>query len=499
MSKTTGTASSLSELHAQTAMAAVGSTPKKDLSAELKLRKPEAEHLAASGQLDEAVELILAVEKQARLANDVATLKEACLTITRLSHDAKNWETLGRNITTISKRRAQRGMVVGAVVQLAMTYLDEMPDRKTKEELIVVLRAVSAGKIFAEKERAQLTQMLSQMKEADGNLAEACDILQEVHVETYGALTKLEKTEFILEQVRLLLAKKDFIRAHIVSKKILRKSFKEPGFEGVKIKFFKLMVEFWTQENNTFELYQAHFAIFDTKQFVPESEDPVAADGDAEMAAGDAGAAAEAAEAAHTAQWVSALKSAVVFCLLSAHSEEQASALAELGACAKLQDGALNHPDLAPFAAMVKHFSTPEICKWPMPDGCDEALRAHPAMAAGGVGGGHEEEWIEMMHKRLVEHNLRVIAGYYSSVRTSHLATLLGLTEAEVEERVSALVVADTIYARMDRPAGITSFRKQRPAEEVLDDWAGDISELLDLVGSTSRLISKELMVHKVA
>ena len=32
----------------------------------------------------------------------------------------------------------------------------------------------------------------------------------------------------------------------------------------------------------------------------------------------------------------------------------------------------MNHPELAPFAAMVKHFSTPEICQWPMPDGCDE-------------------------------------------------------------------------------------------------------------------------------
>ena len=489
-------ASSLSELHAQSAMAAVGATPKKDLSAELKLRKPEAEHMAANGKLDEAVELMFALEKQARLANDVATLKESCLIIVRMSFEAKDWEALGRNIMSISKRRAQRGAVVGAVVQLAMTWLEQTPNRKAKEDLIVVLRAVSAGKIFAEKERAQLTQMLSQMKEADGNISEACDILQEVHVETYGGLTKLEKTTFILEQVRLLLAKKDFVRAHIVSKKIMRKSLLEPGFEQVKVKFMKLMIEFWTQENNVFELYQAHYAIFDTKQFVPES--PVTADGDTAMAADtDAEAAAEA-EAAYTTQWIAALKSAVVFCMLSAHSEEQAAALKQLGDCAKLQDGAMNHPELAPFAAIVKHFSTPEICQWPMPDGCDEVLRAHPVMVEGGEGGGHEAEWMKLMHTRIVEHNLRVIAGYYSSVRTSHLASLLGLEEAETEERVAALVVAGTIYARMDRPAGITTFRKQRPAEEVLDDWAGDISELLNLVGSTSRLISKEMMVHKV-
>ena len=76
---------------------------------------------------------------------------------------------------------------------------------------------------------------------------------------------------------------------------------------------------------------------------------------------------------------------------------------------------------------------------------------------------------------------------------------MLGLSEDALEERVSSLVVAGTIFARMDRPAGIISFQRPRPAEEALDDWAGDISELLNLVATTSRLINKEMMVHKVA
>lgn len=33
-------------------------------------------------------------------------------------------------------------------------------------------------------------------------MAGAAEVLQEVHVETYGALTKMEKADFILEQVR---------------------------------------------------------------------------------------------------------------------------------------------------------------------------------------------------------------------------------------------------------------------------------------------------------
>lgn len=47
-----------------------------------------------------------------------------------------------------------------------------------------------------------LLASLHQIKEEDGDVAGAAEVLQEVHVETYGALTKKEKADFILEQVK---------------------------------------------------------------------------------------------------------------------------------------------------------------------------------------------------------------------------------------------------------------------------------------------------------
>lgn len=47
-----------------------------------------------------------------------------------------------------------------------------------------------------------------QIKEKDGDVAGAAEVLQEVHVETYGALNKMEKADFILEQVGRLVALK---------------------------------------------------------------------------------------------------------------------------------------------------------------------------------------------------------------------------------------------------------------------------------------------------
>jgi len=50
-------------------------------------------------------------------------------------------------------------------------------------------------------------------------------------VETFGSMEKKEKVEFILEQMRLCLAKKDYIRTQIISKKINTKYFEDKAPE----------------------------------------------------------------------------------------------------------------------------------------------------------------------------------------------------------------------------------------------------------------------------
>ena len=56
---------------------------------------------------------------------------------------------------------------------------------------------------------------------------EAASVLQELQVETYGSMEKREKVEYILEQMRLCLAKRDFVRMQIISKKISVKFFED--------------------------------------------------------------------------------------------------------------------------------------------------------------------------------------------------------------------------------------------------------------------------------
>ncbi len=68
----------------------------------------------------------------------------------------------------------------------------------------------------------------------------------------------------------------------------------------------------------------------------------------------------------------------------------------------------------------------------------------------------------------------------------------------DAEELLSNLVVSKTIYAKIDRPAGIISFVAPQDPNGILNDWADNIHSLLNLIVKTNHLITKEEMVHSI-
>lgn len=67
----------------------------------------------------------------------------------------------------------------------------------------------------------------------------------------------------------------------------------------------------------------------------------------------------------------------------------------------------------------------------------------------------------------------------------------------ETEEFLSTMVVSKTVQAKIDRPAGIVSFRTIKDPSDVLNDWASSLDSLMRLVNHTTHLINKEQMVHQ--
>lgn len=74
-------------------------------------------------------------------------------------------------------------------------------------------------------ERARITRILSNIKKDQGDINAATDILCELQVETFGSMTRREKTEFILQQVSLCIQKGDWTQAGILSRKISTRYF----------------------------------------------------------------------------------------------------------------------------------------------------------------------------------------------------------------------------------------------------------------------------------
>lgn len=67
-----------------------------------------------------------------------------------------------------------------------------------KMNLIQCIREATEGKFYVEVEYARCTWMYSEMKEEDGEMRLAADVILEVQVETYGSMQKEEKLDYIL-------------------------------------------------------------------------------------------------------------------------------------------------------------------------------------------------------------------------------------------------------------------------------------------------------------
>jgi len=441
-----------------------------DLSSEADAKLDQAKSLVATSgpdSLREALSLLAALEKRCRVGNDTPSLVRVCETSLQLCKDCEDDEALVATLKNLATRRSQKTKAVSALVQKAMPWVLEengykpLPvqnneQKAIREKLVVSLMEITDGKIFLEAERARLTRALATIKEEDGDVAAAAEVLQDVHVETYGSLSKREKVEFILEQMRLTLGKKDYIRAAIVAGKINRKAIAEEGMEEEKIKFFTLMTEYHRHQKDAFELAKDYHSIYSTSTVQADE-----------------------------AQWKDALQSSIIFLAMSPYSNEQQDMMNRINVDPNLEK-------IDSCREAVKLFLKKEIVNYPLPHQAE--LEALPALALGGPD--LTAHWRKISHTRIVQHNVRVAALYYRRIHGKRLSQLLGLDPVDLEAEISNMVSDGSVYAKIDRPNDVIWFAQKKSAEAVLSDWASDISSLLHLVESTTHLIHKENMTQ---
>jgi 26S proteasome regulatory subunit N5 len=152
-------------------------------------------------------------------------------------------------------------------------------------------------------------------------------------------------------------------------------------------------------------------------------------------------------------------------------------------------------------AELLKRFTVHELMRWPMvakrygPELCNtDVFDAQPNQSGDSKA---YQRW-EDLRKRVIEHNVRVVAKYYTRIQMKRLTQLLDLNEEETEKYLSQLVTSKTIYAKIDRPAGIVSFAKPRDADDVLNEWSANMKSLLGLLERIDHLITKEEMMARI-
>ncbi|KAJ1568022.1 26S proteasome non-ATPase regulatory subunit 12 [Cladochytrium tenue] len=397
-----------------------------------------------------------------KISADIPSNTKILVANVTLCHKANDWKLLAERVTLLSKKHGLLKTSVTKMIQEVVALVEKTPDMATKLELIDTIRTITDGKIFVEVERARVTRILSKIKEDEGKIVEAADILQELQVETYGSMDKREKTDFILEQMRLLLAKQDYSRAQIISRKISTKLFEDEKNHDLKLRFYNLMISFATHSNLYLDTCKYYRHIYDTKS-IKEDE----------------------------SKWTKILENVVLYVVLAPYDNEQSDLINRI-----YEDPNLNKLSL--YKEFVKCFITNELVRWPKIDEIYGATLKKSAVFDLSSESG-AARW-KALHERVIEHNIRVVAKYYTRITMNRLKQLLDLSEKETEDFLSKLVVSKTIHARIDRPAGFVSFvPPSRGPNTVLNAWSSDINKLLELISTTCHLINKEEMVQSIS
>ncbi|KAF3941440.1 hypothetical protein ABW19_dt0208275 [Dactylella cylindrospora] len=434
--------------------------PEKDWTETLDQQLPDIEELAKTN-LQAALEKLLTLEKQTRQSSDLKSTSRILVLIVTLCKQAGDWKAMNENVQLLAKKHSQLKQAITKMVQTVMGFLDETPDLDTKLSVIEALRVVTEGKIFVEVERARITRILSTIKKSQGDLAGATEVLCELQVETFGSMERREKTEFILEQVGLCIEKGDWTQAAILSRKISTKFLKDKSVSDLKLRYYEQQITLAKHEDKYLDACKHYWEVYDTDEV---QEDPT--------------------------KWQAVLKRLVYYVLLAPYDNEQSDLLHRISQLPKLPSVKLEHDLLVLFTKV-------ELMRWAWIESTYSAeLQSDDIFAAPGSTKDPKAvtRW-EDLRKRVIEHNVRVIAKYYTRISMERLQNLLDLSEEESESYLSKLVTQKTVYARIDRPARVVSFKEPRDSNEILNEWSGNMKGLLGLLERIDHLITREEMM----
>ncbi|KAI3381813.1 hypothetical protein SNEBB_004030 [Seison nebaliae] len=499
--------------------------------------------------LKESLEMLVPLEKLCRIGNDVNSLNRIIVAIVQCCCACNDWQECMEQMTVLTKRRNQtKAAVINLIQEVIKNLKSKLYEKKEEEELLLkvidVIRTVTKGKIYVENERAEVTKKMAEIEEKNDNLEKANEVMQELQVETYGSMERKEKVHFILEQMRLALLRHDYIRAQVISKKISKRFFTtEDDTDELKLTFYRQMIQMDCHFENYFNVFQHYQQIYMTdsiKQIKDKTRE--------------------------------ILMPMTTFLLLASFDNQQTEMIHYL-----TKD---KHMSLVPtYKNLLSKFRRSEIIDWKKlcEELEDQLKNGHKKEKATGIFTNEkiyetisttnapitavpsqsqnkkngemtvgEYRWNLLKH-RVVEHNLRCVAKYYSNITIRRLSELLDVDEESSEKALAELVISGVLAAKINRSEknikflrheaqapettndvshindetsikqlhqihvlrsdlngegdggnSLKNIREQETPKQILEGWNRNLQNLMAYVNETRHLINKEEMIHTV-
>lgn len=176
----------------------------------------------------------------------------------------------------------------------------------------------------------------------------------------------------------------------------------------------------------------------------------------------------------------------IIFLLLSSFSKEQHEMINQILLEKKIKSFPI-------FGDLIKIFLKKELIRWMTV----ETIVSSNSLFQSEIFS--KSDWISHLQKRVVEHNIRVIADLYSRITLKRMSELLDMSVEVTEDTLTELIASAVVFAKIDRFEGKVVFVKndlENCDEHVLlNQWSCQVDSLLSLLVKTNHMISKEEII----
>ncbi|KAI5190339.1 26S proteasome regulatory subunit N5 [Nematocida sp. AWRm77] len=327
------------------------------------------------------------------------------------------------------------------LLEEAYKHQTKKPVQKEDPFLLFLQRLLSSvveGKIYLEGLRVLITDTIKQILLSQNRVEEALDVIYSVHIETFSSVSVEDVVLYQMEQMRLAILLQDKDKASVLSKRVSKRHLEEVPF--LKEYYWNRMIFVYLGEKE----YHSVAEIFNEIRKTEEEKE---------------------------AGSFTPPTMAVLYCILSLHHAETEVLMKQSIESKLCQNGA---------RMLGEVFLSTQFIKMDRISALIEELDAESKE----IFHCHAED----IQKRLLEHNLLVVAKYYSRISIQSISELFGISKEAITDLITELIRKNLLAGTVDQLSGTVAFKS---GKNELEEWCAGINACMDLVIKITHSIAK--------